>query len=86
VEHMLGGAKITYLGHATFLFTTAEGEQINIDPFLTDNPQTPEELKRGGQKRSDLWGISISPVRCDHIEVVKLLYESRSETNLTGNR
>jgi L-ascorbate metabolism protein UlaG (beta-lactamase superfamily) len=49
VEEMLGGAKITYLGHSTFRFMTAGGEQIIIDPFLTDNPQTPDELKRVGE-------------------------------------
>ncbi len=42
VEQMLGGTRITYLGHATFRFVTAGGEQIIIDPFLTDNPQTPD--------------------------------------------
>jgi L-ascorbate metabolism protein UlaG (beta-lactamase superfamily) len=49
VEHMLGGARITYFGPSTFRFTTAGGEQIIIDPFLTDNPQTPEELKYIGE-------------------------------------
>src|SRR5215203_1438441 len=46
---MLGGARITYLGHSTFRFTTAGGEQIIIDPFLTNNPHTPEDLKRVGE-------------------------------------
>ena len=32
---MLGGTRIIYLGHATFQFVTAGGEQIIIDPFLT---------------------------------------------------
>jgi len=45
----LGGARITYLGHSTFRFVTAGDEQIIIDPFLTDNPQTPDELKRVGE-------------------------------------
>ncbi len=49
MEEMLGGARITYLGHSTFRFTTAGGEQIIIDPFLTDNPQTPEDLKQVGE-------------------------------------
>jgi L-ascorbate metabolism protein UlaG (beta-lactamase superfamily) len=49
VEEMLGGTRITYLGHSTFLFVTAGGEQIIIDPFLTENPQTPDELKRVGE-------------------------------------
>jgi L-ascorbate metabolism protein UlaG (beta-lactamase superfamily) len=49
VEEMLGGARITYLGHSTFRFVTAGNEQIIIDPFLTDNPQTPDDLKRVGE-------------------------------------
>jgi L-ascorbate metabolism protein UlaG (beta-lactamase superfamily) len=49
MQEMLGGVRITYLGHATFLFVTAGGEQILIDPFLTENPQTPDELKRVGE-------------------------------------
>ncbi len=48
MEQMLGGARITYLGHATFRLTTPGGERILIDPFLTDNPQTPEDLKDPG--------------------------------------
>ena len=46
MQEMLGGTRITYLGHSAFRFTTPGGEQIIIDPFLTDNPQTPDELKR----------------------------------------
>jgi L-ascorbate metabolism protein UlaG (beta-lactamase superfamily) len=46
---MLGGVRITYLGHSAFRFVTAGGEQILIDPFLTNNPQTPEELKQVGE-------------------------------------
>jgi L-ascorbate metabolism protein UlaG (beta-lactamase superfamily) len=49
VDQMLGGTRITYLGHSTFRFATAGGEQILIDPFLTNNPQTPEVLKQVGE-------------------------------------
>jgi L-ascorbate metabolism protein UlaG (beta-lactamase superfamily) len=45
---MLGGTGITYLGHSTFGFVTAGSEQVIIDPWLTDNPQTPETLKQVG--------------------------------------
>jgi L-ascorbate metabolism protein UlaG (beta-lactamase superfamily) len=48
VDEMLGGTRITYLGHATFSIVTPGTEQIIIDPFLTDNPMTPEELKEVG--------------------------------------
>ena len=49
MDEMLGGTRITYLGHSTFRFVTAGGEQILIDPFLTDNPQTPGDLKQVGE-------------------------------------
>ena len=49
MEKLLGGTRINYLGHATFRVVTAGGEQILIDPFLTDNPQTPDELKEVGE-------------------------------------
>lgn len=49
MEEMLGGTRINYLGHATFRFVTPGGEQIIIDPFLADNPQTPENLKQVGE-------------------------------------
>ena len=49
MEEMLGGTRITYLGHSTFRFVTAGDEQIIIDPFLTENPQTPDHLKRVGE-------------------------------------
>jgi L-ascorbate metabolism protein UlaG (beta-lactamase superfamily) len=49
MEEMLGGTRITYLGHATFRVVTAGGEQILIDPFLTENPMTPEDLKEIGE-------------------------------------
>ena len=49
MDQMLGGTRITYLGHSTFRFVTAGGEQILIEPFLANNPQTPEELKQVGE-------------------------------------
>ncbi len=49
MEQLLGGAQVTYLGHSAFRLTTAGDEQILIDPFITDNPQTPEELKEVGE-------------------------------------
>ncbi len=63
MEEMLGGTRITYLGHATFRITTAGDEQIIIDPFLTDNPQTPDELKQVGE----LDTILVTHGHFDHI-------------------
>src|SRR5918998_1599850 len=66
---MLGGARITYLGHSTFRLTTAGGEQILIDPFLIDNPQTPDDLKRVGE----LDTILITHGHFDHFDDVESL-------------
>lgn len=41
---MFGGVKVTWLGHATFLFETPEGKKILVDPFLANNPSCPEEF------------------------------------------
>ena len=38
-------AKITFLGHATFLIKTAEGKNILVDPWLRENPACPDEFK-----------------------------------------
>lgn len=40
-----GSATITWLGHATTKIETPSGKTILIDPFLTDNPATPENMK-----------------------------------------
>jgi L-ascorbate metabolism protein UlaG (beta-lactamase superfamily) len=77
VQEMLGGTRITYLGHATFRFMTAGGERIIIDPFLTDNPQTPDELKRVGE----LDTILITHGHFDHFsDVMPLVGQTGART------
>ena len=80
MEHMLGGARITYLGHSTFRFMTPGGEQIIIDPFLTDNPQTPEELKRVGE----LDTILITHGHFDHFSDVLPLQGQTGATTVSN--
>ena len=69
MEEMLGGTRITYLGHATFRIVTPGDEQIIIDPFLTNNPTTPEELKHVGE----LDTILITHGHFDHFDDVESL-------------
>jgi L-ascorbate metabolism protein UlaG (beta-lactamase superfamily) len=38
-------ATLTWLGHASFLLESDEGKKVYIDPFLTGNPKTPENLR-----------------------------------------
>ncbi len=49
MDEMLGGTRITYMGHATFRVVTPGDEQIIIDPFLTNNPTTPDDMKQVGE-------------------------------------
>lgn len=39
----LKGTRITWLGHATVLVTTARGTNILIDPFIAQNPKYPRD-------------------------------------------
>ena len=47
VQHSmpLNGVQITWLGHATFKFTTPEGKILLIDPWTYHNPACPDEYK-----------------------------------------
>ena len=38
--------KVTWYGHGTWGWTSPGGVRILVDPFLTDNPSTPDTLKR----------------------------------------
>ena len=39
---------ITWLGHATFVIETPENKRLIIDPWLTENPACPSDLKDVG--------------------------------------
>jgi len=73
VDEMLGGTRITYLGHATFRVVTPGDEQIIIDPFLTDNPSTPEDMK----EVDELDTILVTHGHFDHFaDVIPLAQET----------
>src|SRR5215216_4396323 len=38
--------RVTWYGHATFLFETSGGKRVMVDPWLQGNPACPENLKR----------------------------------------
>ena len=41
-----GKVKVRWLGHAAFEVESPEGTKLLIDPFIKDNPVTPEPLKK----------------------------------------
>jgi L-ascorbate metabolism protein UlaG (beta-lactamase superfamily) len=70
------GNKITYFGHATFSLTTATGSVGIIDPFITNNPRCPVELKQ--VKKVDV--IFVSHGHGDHIgDLVELAKEHKAK-------
>ncbi|HKW75308.1 MAG TPA: metal-dependent hydrolase [Terriglobales bacterium] len=42
----LNGIKITWLGHATFAIETPAGKKLLIDPWVMNNPATPNDRKK----------------------------------------
>lgn len=55
--------KITYLGHAAFKFVSPKGVVVYIDPFLSQNPKTPPEMKT--VEKADL--ILVTHGHGDHV-------------------
>lgn len=43
------GVKLTWFGHATWLVETPAGTRILVDPWMTGNPATPDELHDPGK-------------------------------------
>ncbi len=59
----LHGARITWLGHGTFTFTTPAGKTILLDPWVQGNPAVPEDKKQLGK----LVAVLITHGHGDHI-------------------
>lgn len=45
LEEIGKGVRITYFGHSAFKFVSPKGVVLYIDPFLSGNPKTPNEMK-----------------------------------------
>lgn len=68
------GLKITWLGHATFIYETPGGKRILIDPWVQHNPACPDNLKNVGK----LDAMLITHGHFDHItDAVQVAREGR---------
>ncbi len=65
-------ATITWLGHSAFRLVLSDGRTLYIDPWLTDNPVCPPELKK--PSRCDV--VLLTHGHFDHVGDVKTLIES----------
>jgi L-ascorbate metabolism protein UlaG (beta-lactamase superfamily) len=59
------GARMTWLGHSTWLLETPGGKQVLFDPFIEGNPACPDDYKNGRVDTLDL--ILVTHGHMDHI-------------------
>jgi L-ascorbate metabolism protein UlaG (beta-lactamase superfamily) len=62
-------AALTWLGHAAFRIDTDDGKRIYVDPFLQNNPKTPDDEKE--PERVDI--IAVTHGHVDHAGEVPAL-------------
>ncbi len=72
--------KITWYGHATFLYETPGGKRIMIDPWLDGNPACPDNMKR--VDNLDL--LLITHGHFDHISDALRVAETASPKDVLG--
>lgn len=76
----LHGARITWLGHGTFIFTTPAGKSILLDPWVQGNPACPDDKKQLGK----LDAILITHGHGDHIGDVEAVTAASQPDQVVG--
>ena len=80
-HHATQPITVTWLGHAAFLVTSSGGTQLLVDPFLTQNPSTPDSLK--ALSRYHPAAILVTHSHSDHTADVKAI-ATASGTKVVG--
>ncbi|HXY69388.1 MAG TPA: metal-dependent hydrolase [Gemmatimonadales bacterium] len=80
-HHATQPITVTWLGHAAFLVTSSGGTQLLVDPFLTQNPSTPDSLKT--LSRYHPAAILVTHSHSDHTADVKAI-ATASGTKVVG--
>jgi L-ascorbate metabolism protein UlaG (beta-lactamase superfamily) len=94
---MAGALSFTWLGHATFLFTSPAGRRVLVDPWITDNPAAPESARKIGELdlilvthgHSDHTGDVVPVARASQAQVIapyelSVWLQSKGLQNVTG--
>lgn len=76
----LHGARITWLGHGTFMFTTPAGKTILLDPWVQSNPAVPDSKKQLGK----LDAVLITHGHSDHIGDADAIFAASQPDQVVG--
>jgi L-ascorbate metabolism protein UlaG (beta-lactamase superfamily) len=81
MAHQIGkDTKITWYGHATFLYETPGGKRIMVDPWVQNNPACPDNLKQV----DNLDGMLITHGHFDHIGDAVQIAKSAKPSSVVG--
>jgi len=75
-----GSVKVQWLGHAAFEITSPAGTVLLLDPYLTQNPNTPHSLKRLGRyhpaaivvlhSHADHFGDALALAKANRVKII----------------
>ena len=77
---MSSATTITWLGHATFVITGADGTRVLVDPFVSSNPSCPPEWR----EIDNLDVVAVTHGHLDHVADVVEVYQDGRPTTIVA--